>query len=282
MRYLPRIEVAATAGIASLILATLLATALSPMYAMACGKTTDCRVGERSYRVHLSPGFGQTGNRGAIIFVHGYRGTANGVMENKALTKLADELGIALIAVQAANGEWNLPGVPHQDALEGVDEAAYFDDVLNDARARFGLSPEKVMVSGFSSGGMMVWHLACYRGNAFAGFVPMSGTFWEPIPSSCPAGAVNLIHYHGTEDPTVPLAGRQIKDAHQGDVFKAVAMMARLGGYNPVAGEKVGDMTCERQENAAGKRLELCLFPAKHMFRVDNLKRAWLAFENTK
>ncbi len=280
MRFKLCIEIPGAACFAVYLLMVVVVTALSPMTAMACGEETDCTVADRSYRVHLPPGFQITGKSGAIIFVHGYRGTASGVMKNKALTWLADELGIALIAVQAANGEWNLPGVPHQDALEGVDEPAYFDAVLSDATARFGIDPQKVLVSGFSSGGMMVWHLACYRGNAFAGFVPMSGTFWEPVPDDCPTGAVNLIHYHGTEDPTVPLAGRQIKDAHQGDVYKAIAMMARVGDYHPVTGETIGDMTCERQENAEGKRLELCLFPAKHMFRIDNLKRAWLAFES--
>ena len=67
---------------------------------------------------------------------------------------------------------------------------------------------------------MMVWHLACYRGASFAGFAPMSGTFWEPVPETCPTGPVNLIHYHGTKDPVVPLTGRQIdpgRDAHHAE-----------------------------------------------------------------
>jgi polyhydroxybutyrate depolymerase len=124
---------------------------------------------------------------------------------------------------------------------------------------------------------MMVWYLACHRGDLFAGYVPMSGTFWTPIPESCPGGPVNLIHYHGKEDPVVPLQGRQIKDGRQGNVYDALAMMARVGGYHPVAAAPEDGLDCARQADAAGHRLELCLFTGKHELRVRNITRAWRA-----
>lgn len=241
--------------------------------AVACGPESDCALGGRGYRVALPEG----PPRGAIVFVHGYRGTAAGAMANKALTGLAGELGVALVAAQAAGPEWNIPGVPSVDAREGVDELAYFDALAADLQARFGIAPDRVLVAGFSSGAMMVWQLACQRGGVFAGYVPMSGTFWEPIPEACPGGAVNLIHYHGRQDPVVPLAGRQIKDGHQGDVRAAMAMMARSGAYHPAQAAPEASLDCTRQDDDAGHRLELCLFEGKHELRVGNLRRAWEA-----
>jgi len=247
--------------------------------ATACGTETDCVVGDRRYRVALPAGDNAAASlRGAVIFVHGYRGTAEGAMGNAGLTALADKLDVAVVAAQAAGPEWNIPGVPSVDALRDVDELAYFEALAADMAARFGVPRSRILVAGFSSGGMMVWHLACQRGEAFLGFVPLSGTFWTPVPESCPAGPVNLIHYHGTEDGVVPLAGRPIKDARQGDVRKAIAMMAGLGDYRRVASRRARGLDCTSRRTEEGRLLELCLFPGGHTFKPAHIARAWRLF----
>jgi len=263
----------------AMLISAIALAAIAANGAQACGRDTDCVIGGRSYRIAFPEGHDGTTPIGAIVFSHGYRGTANGVMRNKALTALADEFGVALIAAQAAGPDWNIPGAPDHHALEGIDELAYFDALIEDLTARFAIDRTKLVASGFSSGAMMVWHLACYRGDAFKGFVPMSGTFWEPVPKSCPSGAVNLIHYHGREDTMVPLTGRQIEDAHQGDVFEAVGMLARSAGYRAVENGETPGLECSRQLEDGGKLLELCLFTGKHQLKTRHLVRAWRIFE---
>jgi len=263
---------------ATLIAAVALAAVAAPQ-AQACGRDSDCLIGERTYRIALPEGHDGTTPIGAIVFSHGYRGTANGIMRNKALTGLADKLGVAFIAAQADGPEWVIPGIPSHDLRDGIDELAYFDALIEDVAARFAVDPTRLVASGFSSGAMMVWHLACYRGAAFMGFVPMSGTFWEPVPETCPAGPVNLIHYHGREDPVVPLTGRQVKDAHQGSVSEAIALIARAGGYRPVETGETPGLECSKQVTEGGKLLELCLFTGKHQLKTRHLVRAWRIFE---
>jgi len=260
-------------GLASTMAAALIG--LVAAQAGACGADSDCLIGDRSYRILMPEGSA----RGAILFVHGYRGNAGNEMRNPALTGLARKLGVAFVAAQAAGPEWQVPGVPSDDAQPGIDEPAYFDAVAADLAAQFGIERAQTVVAGFSSGAMMVWHLACQRGDVYAGYVPMSGTFWDPIPQACPGGPVNLIHYHGAQDPVVPLAGRQIKDGHQGDVSVAFDMMTRVGGYRPVAAEPEAGLDCTRRMDDAGHRLELCLFEGKHQFRAGNIRRAWEAFQ---
>ena len=70
---------------------------LFPTATLACGSDTDCVVGDRIYRIHI--GEKTAPEMGAIVFAHGYRGSAAGVMRNGSLKGLADELGIALIAL---------------------------------------------------------------------------------------------------------------------------------------------------------------------------------------
>lgn len=264
--------------IGNMVLVGLGVAVLLASEAPACGRDSDCPLGDRNYRIALPEGQETATPSGAVIFVHGYRGKASGAMRNQALAALASELGVVFVAAQAAGPEWNLPGAPSVDALQGVDELAYFDALVADLTRRFGIPPGRTMVTGFSSGAMMVWHLACYRGEIFAGLAPMSGTFWEPIPSDCPAHDFNLIHYHGREDPVVPLHGRQIKDAHQGDILKAVELAQRLGEFRPVASEPSPGLDCARQSNAGGNLLELCLFTGKHQLKAQHIARAWRIF----
>jgi len=259
---------------AMLVAAMVTLVAFAPI-ALACGRDTDCPIGKRTYRIAFPDGQSDARPTGAIIFVHGYRGNAKDVMRNKALVAVATDLGLALIAAEAAGVEWNLPGIPSVDATSGIDELAYFDALLADAIKRFGIDPTRVTVSGFSSGAMMVWYLACYRGTSFAGFVPMSGTFWKPIPLACPTGSVNLIHYHGTEDPIVPLEGRQIKDGHQGDVLKAFDLLARSGNFGPIKTEQHAELKCSRRFSSDHRFIELCLFPGYHHLVPKYLSRAW-------
>ena len=237
--------------------------------AQACGRDTDCMIGDRSYRIVLPEVHDGTTPIGAIVFVHGYRGTANGVMRNKALTALASELGVAFIAAQADGPEWIIPGIPSSDLRQGVDELAYFDTLIEDVTTRSAIDRTRLVASGFSSGAMMVWHLACYRGASFAGFAPMSGTFWEPVPETCPTGPVNLIHYHGTEDTVVPLNGRRSQDGRQGNVSEAIELLARTGGYRPVETEETPGLQCSRRQADGGR-----LARSRNPRRVDSAGRA--------
>jgi polyhydroxybutyrate depolymerase len=256
------------------MLSVIVVLAGQPVPAQDCGEETDCEIGARTYLISLPADHVQGSMIGAMIFAHGFRGTAAQVMGNKGLKALASEIGVAFVAAQAAGPEWNIPHIPTVDARPGVDELAYFDDLVSDLTTRFNVDPSRIVVAGFSSGAMMVWHLACFRGTSFAGFVPMSGTFWTPIPTACPTGAVNLVHYHGGDDPVVPLHGRQIKDARQGDVFEALALFSRMDGYRRLDDDRPDGLECSRWMDGSNRRLELCLFDEQHELKLNNLSRA--------
>lgn len=263
-------------------LAGLIALALCGPPAAACGPDTDCLLTvegrERAYRIHLPDGAAPA--RGAaILYAHGYRGSAAGAMRNVALTGLADALGVALVAAGSDGDDWRIPGVPSHTrdghTPDGSAELAYFDALQADLAERFGIVPERTLMTGFSAGGMMTWTLACQRGESFAGFAPIAGTFWRPVPVSCPSLPASLVHVHGTEDRIVPLTGRPIGETHQGDVYRAIALYARHGAYYEPAQERRGDLDCETRRNAEREVLDFCLFDGGHSFRIGDLRMAW-------
>ncbi len=247
---------------------TLLAMLSAPV-AHACGADSDCAVGERSYRISLPEGVDAP--VGAVIWAHGYRGSAAGVMRNGSLRRMVHAQGLALIAAQGVGGTWDLPNGPRTADSTGAAEFAYFKAVIDDAAVRFGIDRARLVASGFSAGGMMVWNLACARPDTFAGFVPISGTYWLRPPESCAGEVASIVHIHGDADKTVPLDGRPIGATHQGKVSEALAMYADHGAFGVGQSRKVGGLRCLEQRNGTGAVLEFCLFSGGHSFRTEYL-----------
>lgn len=253
-------------------LSVVLALAFTPSTSLACGPDSDCEIGARHYRIAMPEA--QTGTVGAIVFAHGYRGSARGVMRNMGLRRMVAGMGLALIAPKSARDDWDIPGAPSDMASTGAAEMAYFEAVIADATARFGIDPDRVMMSGFSAGGMVTWELACQRPDLFAGFAAVSGTFWGGPPASCVSPA-SVIHIHGTTDRTVPLAGRPIGPTKQGDVSDVLAMYRAAGAFGTQTTVQVNNMSCARQDNSGGNILEFCTFDGGHSFSRSYLSYAW-------
>lgn len=241
--------------------------------AAACGVETRCVVGDRHYHIHLPDGAATP--KGALVFAHGYRGTARGVVRNPSLQRFTQERGLALIALKSLGDDWALPGAPDGVAQDAGAELAYVDAVVEDAVARFGIDPNRLVASGFSAGGMMTWTLACRRSERFAGFIPVAGVFWRPIPERCDGRAANVVHVHGDGDGVVPLRGRRIGAAHQGEVAAVLTMYARYAGHDDGETKRYGELTCVERKNATGAILDFCLFPGGHELQARHLAHGW-------
>jgi len=256
--------------------------AATPMIAFsnaanACGPNTDCKIGERHYRIRMPEGHDGKTKVGAVFFMHGYRGSAKGVMRNKNLGKAISNMGLALIAPKSAYEDWAIPGSPSEH--EPI-ELEYFDAVVADVEKRFAIDTSRMMASGFSAGGMMTWNLACERSGMFAAYAPIAGTFWEPTPKTCKGDPVSLIHTHGTSDRTVPLSGRPIRATKQGDVPQVLNMYAQYGKFDMVRNYDEPDLKfkCRELKNSNDKILEICLHPGGHSMRTEYVTRAWDKF----
>lgn len=248
--------------------------------AMACGPDTDCDValgtGTRSssstgtYRIHLPP----VAPTGAILFAHGYRGSAAAEMRNGAIMDVADGLGVALVALDSGADDWAIPNAPSGDDARR-DETAYVRAVQDDVAARLGVAPSRMILAGFSAGGMLTWNVACEAGGDFAAFLAISGTFWKEPPASCPTDAA-IWHLHGTADTTVPIRGRRIGPTRQGDVEAVLAMYRADKGLSPAAPIPFAGLDCARWTGPAAS-LEYCLHPGGHDIRAEWLRAVWEA-----
>lgn len=244
----------------------------------ACPEAGGCRVADGYYRLVLPPRAVPDRPLGAIMFFHGYQGSAEEVIADAGLGAVAERLGVALIVPAGAGRSWSFPGSPAQHR----DELAFVAAVLDDTTARFPIDPARIMASGFSQGGSMVWHLACRMPRRFAAFAPIAGAFWMPLPRDCAGPPPNLVHVHGTADATVPIAGRSLRGGYrQGDLFESFAILAP-GGCTAswtAAVSQPGLPQAPACRVAAGcggaGRLELCLHAGGHVADPAWVERAW-------
>jgi len=247
--------------------------------ALACGPDTDCVLGDRTYRIAMPHGHDGATAVGAIVFSHGYRGSAAGLMRNKGLRRAISDMGLAFVALKSKGDGWALPNAPRHMDSDGAEEFAYVDAVIADASGRFSIDTDRMMAAGFSAGGMMTWNLACARSDLFAGFAPVSGTFWLTPPDTCTGPVANVVHIHGDSDRTVPLDGRAVGQTHQGKVSEALAMYADYGAFAAQTPSATDMFQCENRSNDAGDILEFCLFEGGHSFRSSYLQYAWSRLE---
>lgn len=226
------------------------------------------RVEDGSYVVRAPAGWDGSSQLPLLMFFHGYRQQGSAVMTIGQLTEAADRHGLLLVAPDGLEGSWAHQGSPSTRR----DESAFIDTLLADLDRRWPIDPARRWAAGFSQGGSMAWHAACFRGGSFNAFMPVAGAFWRPHPLACPGGPVNMLHTHGTGDTVVPMTGRPIRQAfHQGDVREGMAFWRGKDGCSAVPLRKagVGELDCEIWNGCeSGRELRLCLHAGGHRIPV--------------
>ncbi len=269
--------------IKDLLAVLLLVAVVAPAQALEettalCGAGGYCQIpfdGGSRYMVALPWGWDGTTPLPAVIYFHGAGGSAEGVMGREDLVAAITARGAMLIAGEAKPSlirgrqrrVWYFRGSFRWGTPGQRDEAAYVDAVLADVAARWPLDQSRILASGFSVGGTVVWELACWHAESFAAFAPVAGHFWRPHPTRCPSGPVPVRHVHGTQDGTFPLEGRSIFDgaAHQGSATEGMAYLRRHNGAgeDPTRITERDGLRCQIWEDGSAP-LQFCLHGGGH------------------
>ncbi|MFA3918304.1 alpha/beta hydrolase family esterase [Ruegeria hyattellae] len=227
-----------------------------------------CEIDTGIYHIEL-PDIREEGMP-AVIFLHGYGGSGQGVLKMRGMVERFKARGYAVIAPTGEpRGEDGPLSWVFYPGWEGRDEPEFLKAVQADASARFGVDPERTILSGFSGGAFMVSYLACATPDAFAAYAPVSGGFWRPHPESC-AGPVRLFQTHGWTDPVVPLEGRQFGGGRfiQGDIFAGLEIWRTANecvDNKPDGFSETGQFMRRKWTRCAeDSALEFALFPGGH------------------
>jgi phospholipase/carboxylesterase len=170
------------------------------------------------YTAHVPPG---DGPHPTVIALHGWGASSHDLLGLSPILHGGGALVLCPqgpVAFQIAQGVlgfgwWPITESRQMDPQEFEKARAALRKFLDQAFARYPIDRRKVVVLGFSQGGVMAYDLVLSEPERFAGLVALSS--WLPeavdraIPQSDAAKNLPALVIHGTQDPMVPVAGAQ-------------------------------------------------------------------------
>ncbi|WP_199610259.1 alpha/beta hydrolase [Flocculibacter collagenilyticus] len=181
--------------------------------------------------VEVNPDDASQGVKSVVIWLHGLGDSGYGFAPIVPELALADELATRFIfphaperAVTINNGyrmrAWY--DIKSMDLDKRADEAGVLESVeqveaLIEQQIAQGIPASKIVIAGFSQGGVVAMHLATRSKHKFAGIMAMSTYMCQPQKLAEEHSKVNLhtpfMMMHGRQDDVVPMAiGVQAKD----------------------------------------------------------------------
>lgn len=169
--------------------------------------TIESSGGSRAYMVYVPEGYEPDVPAPVAYVFHGATSNKEQQLVYSRYPSHAEADGALLVLPDALGTptRWS-PFGPAFAGVEGVDDLAFFDDLSAAVEGGFCVDPERVLVTGMSSGGFMAAAVACTRSDRVAAAGPVTATVWaEAVCAS--AEPVAYAYFHGTADPVVPYEG---------------------------------------------------------------------------
>ncbi|WP_437751442.1 alpha/beta hydrolase family esterase [Sorangium sp. So ce1389] len=172
-----------------------------------------------------------------------------------------------------ADSNWGGPP-PNANRERLAADLAFFDAMLEHAKANYCVDTKRVFAVGFSQGGFMTNTLGCERSSMFRGLAPVAG--WGPQgsqPTCSDAGAAHaLIQTQGDTDGTVtPALGQATRDFWRTrNGCEATTMPSATFGNGCVEYQGCND----------GLPLVYCTHPGGHSVPSGAGGRAWRFFQS--
>jgi polyhydroxybutyrate depolymerase len=165
---------------------------------------------ERRYLVHYPPQYDAARSWPVVLSFHGSNSNGQIQLEFTAMNETADREGFVVV-YPFGTGErerllfWNAGnccGFAHQ---EQVDDVAFVRRLLDQLAGDINIDSTRVYAAGMSNGAMMAFRLASELADVFAAVATVAGTMG--VETCHPSRPVSVIHFHGTDDEFVPVAG---------------------------------------------------------------------------
>ena len=153
-------------------------------------------------------------NAPLVFVLHGYSGSAGGMIGYSGMNEVALEHGFAVCYPQGLSDDdgynfWNVGYSFHEN--QTVNDVAFLSSLAEHLQNEYGFDSQNTFSTGFSNGGDMSYMLACQAHDVFRAVAPVAGCmmegFYDLWNSSVFASPVPVFEIHGTNDYVVPWEG---------------------------------------------------------------------------
>jgi polyhydroxybutyrate depolymerase len=163
---------------------------------------------ERSYLVHVPPGYKSAQPAPVVLIFHGAGLDAERMVNYSGLNAKADQAGFIAVYPNGTGMRglsWNAEICCDFAARTHVDEVGFVRAVLDDLEKVLNVDRRRVYATGGSNGAMLCYKLASELSDRIAAIAPVAGTMGS---KAChPSRPVSVIHFHGTNDQWIPYQG---------------------------------------------------------------------------
>ncbi len=165
---------------------------------------------ERSYSLHLPPGFEARGPLPLLLAFHGGGGNGRGFARYAGLDAVADREGFA-VAYPDGTGRlpriltWNAGRCCGTASEKEVDDVGFALALVDRLARELPLDRRRVWATGHSNGAMMAYRLAAEAADRIAAVAGVAGAM--NLDGFAPVRPVPILHVHSLDDPRAPWAG---------------------------------------------------------------------------
>lgn len=156
---------------------------------------------DRSYRLHVPPGYDPAAPTPLVVNLHGLSSNAWQEELFCEMNSTADAHGFVVMYPDGHLNSWNAGLCCGTAATLGVDDVGFLRAAVADAAGRLCIDPRRIFATGMSNGGYMAHRLACEASDLFAAAAPVSGGMG--LLDCAPPRPVPVLAFHGTADSIV-------------------------------------------------------------------------------
>ena len=148
-----------------------------------------------------------------VIYFHGSLGTGENMrnLSGFDFDYLANEYGFVVAYPDGYENHWNdcRRSASYSANIENIDDVGFVKALISQLQSDFNIDPQKVIASGFSNGGHMVYRLAMEAPESILIAAPIAANMpvdenLDCVKSELP---VHITIFNGTEDPINPYEG---------------------------------------------------------------------------
>lgn len=153
-----------------------------------------------------------------VIVLHGYG--ASGALQELLFQfkSRAEKYGFIYLlpdgTVDSTNKRfWNATDACCNFDNTGVDDSAYIEGLIDEARSIYNIDAKRVFLVGHSNGAFMAYRMACDHADTIAAAVSLAGAMYSDVSKCNPSGPVSILQIHGSDDQTVLYDGGSVSGA---------------------------------------------------------------------
>lgn len=228
-----------------------------------CGPNTACTLGQRRYWFQPPDSWDGVTPLPVLLHFHGRKRNGAHVLKNPKVADPANQHGVVLVAPDGVEGDWSFDSSDPRDVV-------LTDAILADLPNHLPIDRSRVFLSGFSNGAAMASRVACDRGDAYAGYLPIAGFLRGTAPEDCTGGPANVLEVHGRTDAVYKAPRHKQTEASDYVFWRETASCAPAASQS----KSFHVYQCSTWSDCApGGRYAICLHKYGHI-----LPKSWLPY----